>query len=59
MARQHQDMDRAVVCGSSEGSGGPFTMEKDHPQCSPNLIPPRRVKEDNRTVEARLTQADS
>jgi len=29
MARQHQDVDRAIAGGSSEGTGGPFTAEED------------------------------
>jgi len=31
LARHHQDMDRAIVGGSSEGNGGLFTMEEDCP----------------------------
>jgi len=30
-AGQHQDVDRAVVGESSEGSGGSFTVEEDRP----------------------------
>jgi len=34
LARQHQDVGRSIVGGSSDGNGGPFTAEEDCPRCS-------------------------
>jgi len=32
LTRQHQDVDKAITGGSSESSGGPFTVEEDCPK---------------------------
>jgi len=49
LARQHQDVDIAIVGGSSEGSGEPFTMDEDCPRCSQtSLVPPRTAEEQDR-----------
>jgi len=42
LARQHQDVDRAIVGGSSEDNGGSFTVEED---CIYDAAKPRNAGE--------------
>jgi len=62
LAKQHQDMDRAVVDGSSEGDGGPFTVEEDRPRCSETCWlqggPKKRILVNVKTTAARNRQLE-
>jgi len=47
LASQHQELDKAIVGGNSEGNGGPFTVEED---CPGTAGEGQRTEHWNRTV---------